>query len=180
MVSRGTVARQLTKGNRTMPANLRRHGYKGSINMDETGALTTFAPVASMNKWSISMKRERADVTCFLDPNRVWAQGLFDVSGDVAGMWEASASRALIDVMMGDAAVGLKLVPSELDATTFFSGPGVSRRRHGRRRRRRDYAERIVCRRRSVDAGPPSAGVVVPDGSDRGARAELARLRQAA
>jgi hypothetical protein len=105
-----------------MPANLRRHGYKGSINIDETGALTTFAPVASMNKWSISMKRERVDVTCFLDPNRVWAQGLSDVSGDLAGMWEALASRALLDVMMGDVAVGLKLVPSELDPTAFFSG----------------------------------------------------------
>ena len=105
-----------------MPANLRRHGYKGSINMDETGAGTTYTPVASMNKWSISMKRERVDVTCFLDPNRVWVQGLADVSGDLSGMWEAVASRPLVDVMMGDVAVGLKLVPSELDADTFFSG----------------------------------------------------------
>jgi len=75
-----------------------------------------------MNKWSISMKRERVDVTCFLDPNRVWAQGLADISGDIAGMWEALDSRAILDVMMGDLAVGLKLVPSELDPTAFFSG----------------------------------------------------------
>jgi hypothetical protein len=105
-----------------MPANLRRHGYKGSISMDETGALTTFTPVASMNAWTIEMTRERVDVTCFLDPNRVYAQGLADVKGTLKGMWEALASRALMDVMMGDAAVGLKLVPSELDADTFFSG----------------------------------------------------------
>jgi len=105
-----------------MPANLRRHGYKGSINMDETGALTTFTPVASMNAWTIDMTRDRVDVTCFLDPNRVYVQGLADIKGTLKGMWEASASRALLDVMMGDLAVGLKLVPSELDNTAFFSG----------------------------------------------------------
>jgi hypothetical protein len=105
-----------------MPANLRRHGYKGSINMDETGALTTFAPVASMNQWTIEMTRDRQDVTCFLDPNKVYAQGHSDIKGSLKGMWEALASRALFDVMMGDLAVGLKLVPSELDPEAFFSG----------------------------------------------------------
>jgi hypothetical protein len=104
-----------------MPANLRRHGYKGSISMDPAGG-TTYVEVASMNGWTIDMARERVDVTCFLDPNRVYVQGLSDIKGTVKGMWEAVASRALLNVMMGDVAVALKLVPSTLDATAFFSG----------------------------------------------------------
>jgi len=164
-----------------MPANLRRHGYKGSINMDETGALTTFTPVASMNKWSISLKRERVDITCFLDPNRVWAQGLSDVSGDVAGMWEATASRPLMDVMMGDAAVGLKLVPSELDADTFFEGLAYL---DGGLDVAVDGA--ITLNGSFVAAGPwtlePPAVLSLTSGPDRIAalEAELARLRRAA
>jgi len=150
--------------------------------MDETGALTTFTPVASTNKWSISMKRERVDVTCFLDPNRVWVQGLMDVSGDLAGMWEAAASRPLLDVMMGDLAVGLKLVPSELDPTAFFSGLAYL---DGGMDVAVDGA--ITINGSYVAAGPwtlepPASGVLATGGPDRIARleAELARLRQAA
>ena len=105
-----------------MPANLRRHGSHGSIEMDVTGALTTFAPVASMQQWTLELTRERVDVTCFLDPNRVYVQGLADIKGDLKGMWEAVASRVLLDVMLGDVAVGLKLVPSNLDPDAFWSG----------------------------------------------------------
>jgi len=107
-----------------MPANLRRHGYKGSISMDDTGATPpgTYTPVASMKQWTIDFTRDRQDTTCFLDPNKTYVQGLADIKGTLAGLWEAAASRPLLDVMMGDAAVGLKLVPSELDATAFFSG----------------------------------------------------------
>lgn len=106
-----------------MAAQDRRHGYKGSINMDETGAGTTYTPVASMNAWTFEATRERADVTCFLDPNRVYVQGLSDIKGTLKGAWEAIASIALLRVMMGDAAVGLKLVMSELDPTYFLAGP---------------------------------------------------------
>ena len=104
-----------------MGAELRRHGYKGDILMDVTGG-STFVRVASMNGWTIDMSRERIDVTCFGDPNRVYVQGLQDIKGTVKGMWEAEASRALLDVMMGDIAVALKLVPSLLDPTAFLSG----------------------------------------------------------
>jgi len=106
-----------------MPANLRRHGYKGEINMDTTGgAPATYELVASMKHWTIDMTRDRQDVTCFGDPNRVYVQGLQDIKGTIEGLWEALASKPLLDVMMGDAAVGLKLVPSTLDPTAFFSG----------------------------------------------------------
>jgi hypothetical protein len=105
-----------------MPAALRRHGYKGDILMDESGLGTTYVSVASMNGWTIDMSRERIDVTCFGDPNRVYVQGLQDIKGTLKGMWEAVASRALLDVMMGDVSVSLKLVPSMLDDDAFFSG----------------------------------------------------------
>jgi hypothetical protein len=104
-------------------AVLRRHGYKGEVAMDETGAIPgTPVVIASLNGWTLDMARDRVDVTAFGDTNKVYVQGLSDIKGTVKGWWEAIASRPLIDVAMGDAAVTLKLTPSTLDATTFFQG----------------------------------------------------------
>lgn len=103
-------------------AVLRRHGYKGEVGMDVTGAGTTYVPVASLNGFTIEMTRERVDVTAFGDTNRVTVQGLPSYKGTIKGWWEAVASRPLIDVALGDIAVMLKLTPSTMDATTFFSG----------------------------------------------------------
>lgn len=100
----------------------RRHGSKGEVSIDETGEGTTFVPVAALNAWSLDLKRDRADATCFGDPNKVYVQGLPDIAGDFGGVWDEAASRVLFDIALGDLAVFLKLVPSTLAATAFFSG----------------------------------------------------------
>lgn len=104
-----------------MPANLRRHGYKGDVLLDPSGG-STHVTVASLNGWTLDAKRDRADVTAFGDPNKVKVQGLPDYTGTIKGWWEATETRKLFDVALGDVAVGLKLVPSTLDPTYFFSG----------------------------------------------------------
>jgi hypothetical protein len=101
---------------------LRRHGYKGEMSMDETGIGTTYTTVASISGWTLEMTRDRVDVTAFADTTKIYVQGLPDIKGTYKGWWEAIASKPLIDVALGDVAVMLKLTPSLLDATTFFSG----------------------------------------------------------
>jgi hypothetical protein len=103
-----------------MAAIDRRHGSKGSVECDPAGGALA-VPVASLNKWSLSMKREKTDITCFLDPNRIWAMGLMDVSGALSGMWD-KADRTLFKVASGSVAAFLKLTPSTLDPTYLFSG----------------------------------------------------------
>src|SRR5262245_15306641 len=101
----------------------RRHGYKGEVSMDASGGdPPTYVQVASMNGWTLDLTRDRVDVTAFQDTNKIYVQGLMDVSGTLSGWWEGIASRPLFDAAMGDTAVALNLVPSTLDPTAFFSG----------------------------------------------------------
>jgi hypothetical protein len=104
-----------------MPATLRRHGSLGDVLMDPTGGATSVR-VASLNNWTLDLGREQVDVTAYGDPNRIYVQSLPDIKGTLGGWWEALASRVLFDAAMGDVPVTLKLVPSTLDATTFFTG----------------------------------------------------------
>ena len=100
---------------------LRRHGSKGQVLMDPEGTIT-YVAIASLNGWTLDMTRDRVDVTAFGDTNKTYVQGLADIKGTIKGWWEALASRPLFDVALGDVPCGLKLVPSELDPTAFFSG----------------------------------------------------------
>ena len=101
----------------------RRHGSKGSVEMDAAAAEPPVpVVVAALNSWSLDMTRDRADATCFGDVNKVAVQGLPNVEGEIGGIWDETASPALFDVAMGDVAAYLKLVPSTLAPTYFFSG----------------------------------------------------------
>jgi hypothetical protein len=100
----------------------RQHGYKGDVLIDPTGA-TTYVTVASLNAWTADFSRDRADVTCFNDTTKQYVQGLSDAKGTIAGIWDPLTTPTdLFAIAMGDVAVGLKLVPSTLTTTTFFSG----------------------------------------------------------
>jgi len=89
--------------------------------MDPTGGSTAVV-VAALNSWTLDLKRDRADATCFGDTNKVYVQGLPDIKGDIGGIWDEAVSQALFDVALGDVAAFLKLTPSTLSATDFFSG----------------------------------------------------------
>lgn len=103
----------------------RRHGSKGEVLLDDTDPFVapgTFVRVASINKWSLDMAREKAKVTAFGDLNHQYVQGLPDIKGSLGGWWDEAELR-LFDVAFGETPVALKLVPSTITPTYFFSGP---------------------------------------------------------
>src|SRR5262245_66299213 len=99
----------------------RQHGYKGDLLIDPAGT-TTYVTVASLNAWTLDLSRDRVDTTCFGDSVKQSAQGLADAKGTFAGIWDPTTTPTQVfDVAMGDVAVGLKLVPSTLTSTAFFT-----------------------------------------------------------
>lgn len=100
---------------------MRRHGSHGSVEMDPTGGSTPVV-VASLNTWSLDLKRDRADGTCFGDLTKVSLQGLPAIEGKLEGIWDETVSPVLFGVALGEIAAYLKLVPSDLAPTYFFSG----------------------------------------------------------
>lgn len=100
----------------------RQHGSKGQVLIDPIGG-TTYVAVASLNSWTLDATRDRADVTSFGDTNKQWVQGLPNYAGDFGGFWDPTTTNTQVfDVAFGDVAVGLKLMPSTLTTTAFFSG----------------------------------------------------------
>jgi hypothetical protein len=99
----------------------RRHGSKGEVMMDPTGGATTVI-VAALNSWTLDLKRDRADATCFGDTNKQYVQGLPDIKGDITGIWDEAVSQVLFDQALGEIAAMLKLIPSSVAPTYFFTG----------------------------------------------------------
>jgi hypothetical protein len=99
----------------------RRHGSKGSIEIDpDGGAVTT--PVGSLNSWSLDMERDKEDVTCFGDTNKQYVLGLADIQGEIEGVWDEVESPDFLRIALGEVPVMLKLVPSTITPTHFFTG----------------------------------------------------------
>lgn len=99
------------------------HGKHGSIAMDPTGA-TTYAPLADLNSWSLDGTTAKVEVTCFGDTNVQRVTGLPDYAGDLGGFWNSLTTPAIFDAILAGTPVGLKLIPSTLEPTFFFSGLG--------------------------------------------------------
>lgn len=89
--------------------------------MDPAGGSTTVA-VASLNQWTLDLARDKEDVTCFGDTNKQYVLGLPDIQGEVNGIWDEASSPALLRVALGDVPVMLKLLPSTITPTYFFTG----------------------------------------------------------
>ena len=98
----------------------RRHGKNGSVLMDPTGGVT-YVAIVSLDSWTLDATSDNVDVTCFGDTNKQYVKGLPDYKGDIGGCWDA-ANVVIFDAAFAGTPVGLKLVPSSLDATAFFSG----------------------------------------------------------
>lgn len=100
----------------------RQHGYKGDVMVDKTGA-STFARVASCRSWTADFTRDSVDATCFGDASKVTMMGLHDAKGTIEFIWDPTTTPAdIFGIVFGDTEVSLKLIPSTLTATTFFSG----------------------------------------------------------
>jgi hypothetical protein len=85
------------------------------------GVASPIAIVESCNSWSYSGKRDRVDVTCFGNHNKVKVLGLPDISGAIAGFFN-SANPVLFDVADGTVPALLRLVPYKLEPTHYFQG----------------------------------------------------------
>lgn len=100
----------------------RRHGSKGQVLMDDAAVPGTPSLLASINKWALDMAREKAKVTAFGDLNHQYVQGLPDIKGSLGGWWDETELR-IFDVSTGETPAILKLVPSTITPTHFFTGP---------------------------------------------------------
>lgn len=106
-----------------MAAIDRLHGKRGLIKMDPTGVGGVAAvAVASLNKWDLDIDKEQVKVTCFLDTNHIYVDGLPDLKGSYAGFFDPADGLIIFDVILGTVKPYLELLPNNLDPTIFFGG----------------------------------------------------------
>lgn len=106
---------------------MRFHGSKGQVALIDTSPAVV---LASLNKWTLDMARDRVDVTSFGDTNKVYVQGLPDIKGTIGGFYDAGdggspaggGNLELFDIAEGDEAVTLRLMPSTVTPERFWSG----------------------------------------------------------
>lgn len=95
-------------------------GRNGQVLYDPAGS-TTFAALVSLKNWKASFKTDYIDVTCFGDTNKVKVPGLPDISGSGEGFWN-STNVVLFTASSATTPGRLKLVPSSVESTFFWSG----------------------------------------------------------
>lgn len=97
------------------------HGKNGQVKMDPTGGSTTVV-VADLNAWTLDLAKDRVEVTAFGDTSKRRVAGLPDYSGTLGGWWNHLTSPALFQVILGDVAPMLELIPNSLEPTFLFTG----------------------------------------------------------
>lgn len=100
---------------------MRIHGKHGQVKIDPTGGATAVVQ-ADMNAWTLDASKDRVDVTAFGDTNKQRVAGLPDYSGTLSAWYEKTSSLAFFDIVFGDVAPTLQLIPDSLDPTNFFEG----------------------------------------------------------
>jgi hypothetical protein len=105
---------------------MRIHGSHGRVAIADGSPSVV---LASINKWALNRTRDRADVTCFEDLNKVYVQGLPDIKGTLGGFYDAGdgsplsgGNLALFDAAEGEVPVMLNLFPSSLFLERYWSG----------------------------------------------------------
>jgi hypothetical protein len=96
----------------------RYHGKSGQVYVSTTGTGTCI-PVVALSSWSISLAKDRVDVTAFGDSNKQKVQGLAEVSGSISG-WFDDTEATLFTA--ADSADGTKLYlyPDAANAPTKY------------------------------------------------------------
>ena len=65
----------------------RYHGKKGVVYISTTGSGAAATRIG-LNAWNIDFTTDKTEVTAFGDTNKVYVQGLKDVSGSIGGWWD--------------------------------------------------------------------------------------------
>lgn len=94
-------------------------GRYGTIKYDPAGV--TPVALVSLNKWKLSLKTDKLNVTCFGDTNKVYVPGLRDISGSVSGFWN-STNVVLFDATEATTPGLLELAPNSTEPTFTFNG----------------------------------------------------------
>ena len=97
----------------------RYHGKQGAVYLGTTSAAVP--TVITMAIWSLSMSRDRVDVTSFQDGNKQYVQGLPDITGAISGFWD-DTSDILYDAAGSGGAVKMYLYPSTAAASKYWYG----------------------------------------------------------
>lgn len=94
-------------------------GRDGEVLYDPAG--TTPVVIISLNKFKLSLKTDKINVTCFGDTNKVYVPGMKDISGTVSGFYN-SADKTLFEAADATTPGLLKLIPHSSESTHFWSG----------------------------------------------------------
>lgn len=80
--------------------------------------------VISLNAFTLSLKTDYDEVTCFGDSNKVYVPGMRDISGTIGGFWN-SAETALFAATEATTPGLLELAPNDQDGSPIpaWSGP---------------------------------------------------------
>lgn len=94
-------------------------GRYGTVKYDAAG--TTPVLLTSINKWKLSFKTDKSEVTCFGDGNKVYVPGMKDVSGSLGGFWNSS-NVVLFLAADADTPGLIELAPNSNEAGFKWSG----------------------------------------------------------
>lgn len=99
-------------------------GRYGAIKYDANGDASPpgLVELVSMNKWKLSLKTDKINVTCFQDLNKVYVPGMKDISGSFSGFWNSS-DLTLFRATDAETPGILQLIPNTRD---HIGSPEVS------------------------------------------------------
>src|SRR5580765_4436240 len=97
-------------------------GRYGTVKWDATPASPVDpATIISLNTWKASLKTDYEEVTCFGDTNKVYIQGMRDISGTIGGFWNSSG-YVLVTATASTVPGYLELTPNSNESTYKFGG----------------------------------------------------------
>lgn len=100
----------------------RYHGKEGQVYVSTTGTGNA-VPVVALSTWSLSLAKDRVDVTAFGDSNKQKVQGLAEVSGSGSG-WFDDTEATLFTASDSSDGCKIYLYPDAANAESkYWYGP---------------------------------------------------------
>jgi hypothetical protein len=97
-------------------------GRNGTVKWDPVPASPQLpTALLSIDGWTLSLKTDYEEVSCFGDSNKVYIPGLRDLSGTIKGFWN-SASPILVQASNQSTPGYLELAPNSTESSFVFGG----------------------------------------------------------